>query len=398
MLPFAVLALRSPPALPTHVSPVELLITALPSTAPSRTSPVAVATSAGPVACSTLTSPVPLLTLTVAARSTRTAPVPVLMRQVPSGPSQAKSAVCALPYTCEPAGSSTVTSIDPPPPRGSHERDRGALTTTWSFAWWTCVIWAALTCPALDASLGRTSTTVSSRSEALIRTSPAITSIVAETGPGVSKVGMAVFSWRLVGCKGSADPAGVGPAAGAATGARARGSGVAGERGGHGADDPRVDRQPLPGGGLLDAGLEVLGQAEVDAGGGAVVGLRRRGRVVDGLDAVVGRRGGHHEVGLAGAQAQLDRAGRELARDLVGGGGQGVEQHQPGGGLERGGQPLGERAGILAARLGGDEQLAAEVLGVGRQVHDAIVPSLWRHSKCLCDHPMVSCRGRTWRG
>jgi hypothetical protein len=57
--------------------------------------------------------------------------------------------------------------------------------------------------------------------------------------------------------------------------ARAPAGFVAGERGGDGADDPRVDRQPLAGRGLLDARLERLGQTQVDARGGGVVRLGR---------------------------------------------------------------------------------------------------------------------------
>ena len=99
------------------------------------------------------------------------------------------------------------------------------------------------------------------------------------------------------------------------------------------------------------------------SGGAGGAGVRLR------LGRLVGRRRRDDELGLAAAQAQLDRAGRELARDLVGGGRQRVEQHQPDRRVERGGQPLGERAGVLAAGGGGDGELATEVLDVLRQVH-----------------------------
>ena len=49
------------------------------------------------------------------------------------------------------------------------------------------------------------------------------------------------------------------------------------QRGGDGAHEPGVDGQPLAGGGLLDALLEALGQAEVDAGGRGLVDLGRLG-------------------------------------------------------------------------------------------------------------------------
>ena len=99
------------------------------------------------------------------------------------------------------------------------------------------------------------------------------------------------------------------------------------------------------------------------------------------LGRLVGRRRRHDEVGLAGAQAQLDRAGRELARDLVRGGRQRIEQHQPDRRLERSGQALGERAGVLAAGVSGDGELATEVLDVRRQVHGTSMAPLWHHVK-----------------
>src|SRR2546423_1408917 len=43
-----------------------------------------------------------------------------------------------------------------------------------------------------------------------------------------------------------------------------------------GADQPGVERDPLAPGGLLDAGLELFRQPEVDPDGVAVLGLRRR--------------------------------------------------------------------------------------------------------------------------
>ena len=101
------------------------------------------------------------------------------------------------------------------------------------------------------------------------------------------------------------------------------------------------------------------------------------------LGRLVGRRRRDDEAGLAAAQAQLDRAGRELARDLVGGGRQRIEQHQPDRRVERGGQPLGQLAGVLAARGGGDGELAAEVLHVLRQVHGASMAPRWCHVKTM---------------
>ena len=89
---------------------------------------------------------------------------------------------------------------------------------------------------------------------------------------------------------------------------------------------------------------------------GRVVGRR--------LDRLVGRRRRHDEVGLTGTQPKLDRAGSELARDLVRGGRERVEQGQSNGRLERGGEALGERAGVLASGLGGYREVAPELLDV----------------------------------
>ena len=92
------------------------------------------------------------------------------------------------------------------------------------------------------------------------------------------------------------------------------------------------------------------------------------------------------ELGLARAQAQLDRAGRQLARDLVRSRRQRVEQHQPDRRLERSGQALGERPGIFAARVGGDGQLATELVDVLGDIHGAIMTSHWRHIKAIVVH------------
>ena len=112
--------------------------------------------------------------------------MPVLIRHSPSGPSQWKSANCAVPCTFEPAGSSIVTAIDPPSPRGSQDRRRGALTRRCPLSYSTRVCSAALTSCSFEASLGWTSTIVSRRSPAMIRTSPTTTSTFAVIGSGVS--------------------------------------------------------------------------------------------------------------------------------------------------------------------------------------------------------------------
>ena len=148
---------------------------------------------------------------------------------------------------------------------------------------------------------------------------------------------------------------------------------VAGERRGDRADEPRVDREPLAARGLLDARLERLGQPQVDARRRGVVRLRRGRRpcLALRLERFVRRCGSDDELGFAGTQAQLDRSGRELARDVVRRRRERLEQHQPDGGLERRGQALGERPGIVAAGFRRDRELIAELLDIVGQVHGA---------------------------
>ena len=117
--------------------------------------------------------------------------------------------------------------------------------------------------------------------------------------------------------------------------------------------------------------------------GGASGGRRVAGR------RLVGRRRRDDELGLAGAQPQLDRARRELARDLVRGARERIEQHQPDRRLQRSGQALGERAGVLAAGVGDDGEFATEVLDERGKFHDASMAPLWHH----CNTIMV----RRWR-
>ena len=108
---------------------------------------------------------------------------------------------------------------------------------------------------------------------------------------------------------------------------------------------------------------------------------RRRRRTSAGLllEQLVGGRRRDDEVGLARAQAQLDRAGRQLARDLIRGSRERIEQHQPDRRLERSRQALGERSRVLAARVRGHGELAMEVLDVRRQVHGVSMTPLWHH-------------------
>ena len=82
------------------------------------------------------------------------------------------------------------------------------------------------------------------------------------------------------------------------------------------------------------------------------------------------------EADVATAQPDVDRAGRQLAGDLLGRRGQRAEQGEPERRLERPGEPLGERARLVAADLCGRHELAAQLVDVGGEVHDDMVTSL----------------------
>jgi hypothetical protein len=116
----------------------------------------------------------------------------------------------------------------------------------------------------------------------------------------------------------------------------------------------------------------VVGQAEVDPGHRALVALGK-GNGPDVVRRQVDRRGCHDELRVPPPQPQLDRTRRQLAGDLLGGRGQHVLQGEADGGVERGDEPLGQRPGIVTARLGGHRQLAMDVLDIRPQVHDAMM-------------------------
>src|ERR1019366_3379619 len=91
----------------------------------------------------------------------------------------------------EPAGTAIWTSTDcEPAPSTYWAHRRGALTTSVPPAYSTRVCSAALTSDRLLGSLGRTSTTVSRRSSAAIRTSPAPSSTLRDIGSGGLKPAM----------------------------------------------------------------------------------------------------------------------------------------------------------------------------------------------------------------
>ena len=73
---------------------------------------------------------------------------------------------------------------------------------------------------------------------------------------------------------------------------------------------------------------------------------------------------------LAAAHPHVDGLVVELAGDLGGGLGEGLEQHHPGGGVEREGEALGGGLGLGAAGRGGVGEVAAEPFDEGREFHD----------------------------
>ena len=78
---------------------------------------------------------------------------------------------------------------------------------------------------------------------------------------------------------------------------------------------------------------------------------------------------GDDELDLASAQPHVDRAGCEVAGDLAGRGRQGVEQHEPRRGIQSGGEPLGDGAGVFRAVRRGIHQLALQVADVLSEFH-----------------------------
>ena len=71
-----------------------------------------------------------------------------------------------------------------------------------------------------------------------------------------------------------------------------------------------------------------------------------------------------HELGLAAAQAQLDRARRQLAGDLGGCRRERIQEGESHGGFQRGREPLRERQRVLATGRRRDRELLAELVYV----------------------------------
>ena len=88
-----------------------------------------------------------------------------------------------------------------------------------------------------------------------------------------------------------------------------------------------------------------------------------------------GHRGSDDELRIAAAEAELDGARGELGGDLVGGCPEGVDEHEADRRVERGEQPVGGPANVVAGDLGGGRQLSVQRLDVGRQLHDVSMTS-----------------------
>jgi transposase len=75
-------------------------------------------------------------------------------------------------------------------------------------------------------------------------------------------------------------------------------------------------------------------------------------------------------------KAEVHRARREVTRDLRRRRRQRVQQDEPCGRLQRRGEPLGQHAGVVTARIGGYRELMTEVADIRREVHDVSMTSL----------------------
>jgi hypothetical protein len=195
----------------------------------------------------------------------------------------------------------------------------------------------------------------------MILVSPSGMSMRTLFGPGAVKVGMPDHPFRAFG------PVGVWrvsrPSRRCGCGCSSGCAGARVDRGRGCAHEPGVDREPLPGGGLLDAGLERLRWTQVDArhrAVGQVVGVAvfamavRRG-LVDGLkpdrsrdDDDVGSRPRSRRCAEPGA---ISRATASNASAST------LDDHQPHGGIQRCDQPLGDNPHLLSACLRHREQL-----------------------------------------
>ncbi|MFD5933513.1 hypothetical protein [Streptomyces sp. NPDC060333] len=81
----------------------------------------------------------------------------------------------------------------------------------------------------------------------------------------------------------------------------------------------------------------------------------------------------HHEGGVEPAQPDLDGLRGKVAGDLARRRGQRAEEGQSYGRLQRGSEAFRDGEGLLPCCLRGEEELAADVLDEGRQLHGAMM-------------------------
>jgi hypothetical protein len=92
-----------------------------------------------------------------------------------------------------------------------------------------------------------------------------------------------------------------------------------------------------------------------------------RGRVVGNvLKRWADRWWRHNELGVASAEAHINRARCEVTSDLARSNRQCLQQNEPGGRLERRGETLGKCTGFVTTRFSGNFQLALEIVDVVR--------------------------------
>ena len=95
-----------------------------------------------------------------------------------------------------------------------------------------------------------------------------------------------------------------------------------------------------------------------------------RGHVIEGH---IDRRWRHHELRVAAAQSQLNGARSEFAGDLLRRRRKHVLQRETDRGVQRCHEALSQRTSIVTAGLGGNHELAMDVVDVQPQIHGSIM-------------------------
>src|SRR5215203_4212748 len=344
--PLTVTTRLSPAASPISTSPETALTLIVPPTKPSLTSPEAVFAVRSPLTWPASMSPLAVFTIrSPPAWRTWTSPEAVLTATSPSGPRVETSADFVRASRLDVAGHRTRQVIPWRPKKNPMLKPRpfdGMSTRSESPR---KSIRAASTSACDSSSSAVSSSSTRPSSVASTMTSPDGIRRSSDTGPDVSKV-FCMSSSLALGVAGQALAGHVGLAA-RLGGARDR------------ADEPRVRRDGLAGGGLLDRGLQRLREAQADPGGELLA--RHPGLAAGGVDV--------DELRLLAREANLDVARRELRRHLDGSQRKDVEQLQPEVRAEDVGEAAGDRCGALVAELRGRLQVFLERFEDQRQIH-----------------------------